>query len=86
MVVVGYGASTLEVRADRVVALPQTYPPPVVAFYLDDTLLGRVLVEDASWRTYRLPVNIAPGRYRLRVCMLSHNGRDAVGLDWLRLR
>ena len=86
MVVVGVGTTTMEVRADRVVDFPQSYPPPEIAFYLDDTLLGRVLVEDASWRIYRLPVNIAPGRYRLRVFMLSHNGRDAVGLDWLRLR
>lgn len=85
-VVVGSGVSTLEVMADRVVDFPQSSPPPEIAFYLDDKLLGRVLVEDASWRIYRLPVNIAPGRYRLRVFMLSHNGRDAVGLDWLRLR
>ena len=86
MVVVGSGVSALEIRADRVVDFPQSYPPPMVAFYLDDTLLGGVLLEDASWRIYRLPVNIAPGRYRLRVFMLSHNGRDAVGLDWLHLR
>ncbi|MCF8063934.1 MAG: hypothetical protein K9K36_01725 [Desulfarculaceae bacterium] len=86
LVVVGDGVTALEVRADRVVGLPRAYPPPEIAFYLADNLLGRVLVEDASWRIYRLPVNIAPGRYHLRVAMLSHNGRDAVGLDWLRLR
>ena len=86
MVVVGSGVRSLEIKADRVADFLQSYPPPEIAFYLDDKLLGRVLVEDAAWRIYRLPVNIAPGRYRLRVIMLSNNGRDAVGLDWLRLR
>ncbi|MCB2192440.1 MAG: hypothetical protein KQI62_12800 [Deltaproteobacteria bacterium] len=86
MIVAGAGTATLEVKADRVVDPPLSPPPPLIAFYLDGKLLGQVLVKYDSWRIYRLPVNIDPGRYHLRVSMLSHNGRDAVGLDWLRLR
>ncbi|MBU1273914.1 MAG: hypothetical protein KJ720_00910 [Proteobacteria bacterium] len=86
MVVVGSGTTALEVKAVRVRGLAEEGTAPEIAFYLDEHPLGRILVEDTAWRTYRLPVKIASGRYRLKVVMLKHNGRDAVGLDLLRLR
>jgi hypothetical protein len=85
LVVVGGDAKALEVRSHRVVDPTQTGPAPVIAFFLDDKLLGQIAVDDPAWRTYRLPLNAAPGRHLLKVTMLSHTGRDAVGLDWLRL-
>ncbi len=86
LVVVGPGTTTLEVKAARVIRPWSQGPAPVIAFWLDTHPLGRILVEDTEWRVYRLPVRVTPGRHWLKVAMLSHNGRDAVGLDLLRLR
>lgn len=86
LVVVGSETTSLEVKAARVVRPPLEGPAPEIAFYLDGHPLGRLLVEETTWRMYSLPVKSPPGRHRLKVVMLRHNGRDAVGLDLLRLR
>ncbi|WP_338606508.1 hypothetical protein [Desulfoferula mesophila] len=85
MVVAGRDIEFLEVRAHRVADRTQAGPPPVIAFYMDDKPLGQILVVKTAWRIYRLPISVSPGRHLLQVRMLSHSGRDAVGLDWLRL-
>ncbi len=85
-VIVGHGASELRFLAMRHTPRPAKGQPPWVAFYLDGKEIGRTAVSALDWSPHRMEVKPAPGAHVLEVRMLSHSGRDAVGLDFLELR
>ncbi|MCF8031889.1 MAG: hypothetical protein K9K66_00135 [Desulfarculaceae bacterium] len=85
-VVVPPGVRGLDFMTVRHAKAPREDPPPTVAFYLDGRELGRMTITAEDWTLHRLDAPLPPGVHTLEVRLLSHNGRDVLGLDFLELR
>ena len=85
-VVVAPGSQGLDIIAARHVKPPLQGPPPQLTVYLDGREVGRVEIIAQGWAPYRLKAALPPGAHTLELRMTRHNGRDALGLDYLELR
>ncbi|MCB2226173.1 MAG: hypothetical protein KQH53_05795 [Desulfarculaceae bacterium] len=85
-VVIPTGARGLDIKIVSHAGPPFDQPPPVLGVFLDGKELGRLPITGLKWSLVRLDAPLPPGVHTLELRMLSHNGRDVLGLDYLELR